>query len=296
VGSRSPDRRRASGDHRYRRHLVTAHSDKELAAPTFKRGYGFHPLCAFADHGPAGTGDQLAMLLCPGNAGANAAADHKTVLAHALAQVPDASGYRVGRKVLIRADAGGGTHEFLDHLTARRPAYSVGFGRTETMVTQLALIPATAWTPAYDSDGAVREGAWVAEATGVRLVRMATRDTGHCPQGTPPPRRPAALHRYRRLRLTAFATNTARRQLADLELRHRRRARCEDRIRAAKNTGLQNLPLHGFNQNQIWCAIVQLACDLIAWTQMLALHDHPAQRWEPKRLRLRLFSIADRIS
>jgi hypothetical protein len=69
------------------------------------------------------------------------------------------------------------------------------------------------------------------------------------------------------LRLTALATNTRRGQLPDLELRHRRRARCEDRIRAAKNTGLQNLPLHGFNQNQIWCAIVQLACDLIAWTQ-----------------------------
>jgi hypothetical protein len=90
--------------------------------------------------------------------------------------------------------------------------------------------------------------------------------------------------------------NTRHGQLADLELRHRRRARCEDRIRAAKNTGLQNLPLRGFNQNRIWCAIVQLACDLTAWTQMLALHDHPARRWEPKRLRLRLWSIAGRIS
>jgi len=31
--------------------LVTAHSEKEKAAPTFKRGFGFHPLWAFADHG-----------------------------------------------------------------------------------------------------------------------------------------------------------------------------------------------------------------------------------------------------
>ena len=88
-------------------------------------------------------------------------------------------------------------------------------------------------------------------------------------------------------RVTAFATNTRpggpAGQIADLELRHRRRARCEDRIRAAKDTGLTNLPLHGFDQNRIWCAVVQLACELIAWTQMLGLANHPARRWEPKR-------------
>ncbi len=40
--------------------LVTAHSDKEQAAPTFKRGFGHHPLWAFLDHGPAhGLGDRL---------------------------------------------------------------------------------------------------------------------------------------------------------------------------------------------------------------------------------------------
>ena len=97
-------------------------------------------------------------------------------------------------------------------------------------------------------------------------------------------------HRY-----TAFATNTRpggpHRQLADLELRHRRRARAEDRIRAAKDTGLRNLPLHELDQNRIWQAIVALACEITAWTQMLALTEHPARRWEPKRLRLRLFSL-----
>ena len=97
-------------------------------------------------------------------------------------------------------------------------------------------------------------------------------------------------------RITAFATNTARGQLPDLELRHRRRARCEDRIRIAKDTGLRNLPLHDFAQNQIWLAVVMLACELTAWLQLLALHDHPARRWEPKRLRLRLFSIAARLA
>ena len=96
-------------------------------------------------------------------------------------------------------------------------------------------------------------------------------------------------------RFTCFATSTpSSGQLADLELRHRRRARCEDRIRAAKDTGLRNLPLHGFAQNQIWCEIVAMACELLAWMQMLAL-DGTARRWEPKRLRLRLFSAAGRL-
>jgi hypothetical protein len=92
-------------------------------------------------------------------------------------------------------------------------------------------------------------------------------------------------------RITAFVTNTTWGQLADLELRHRRRARAEDRIRNAKDTGLANLPLHDFAQNRIWCAIVALAADLVAWMQTLALTGHEARRWEPKRLRLRLLSL-----
>jgi hypothetical protein len=95
-------------------------------------------------------------------------------------------------------------------------------------------------------------------------------------------------------RFTAFATRTQGGQLADLELRHRRRARCEDRIRCAKDTGLRNLPLQGFAQNQIWCELVAMACDLLAWVQMLALTGK-ARRWEPKRLRLRIFTCAGRI-
>ncbi|WP_109395670.1 IS1380 family transposase, partial [Mycolicibacterium brumae] len=133
--------------------LVTAHSDKESAAPTYKRGYGFHPLCAFADHGPDGTGEPLAIMLRSGNAGANTAADHKTVLQQALEQIPGISGYRVGKTVLVRTDTAGGTHEFLNYLHARRLAYSVGFGLTETIAAAVDQIPEQAWTPAYDSAG-----------------------------------------------------------------------------------------------------------------------------------------------
>src|SRR6204780_1018246 len=95
-------------------------------------------------------------------------------------------------------------------------------------------------------------------------------------------------------RFTAFATDAKRGQLADLEQRHRRRARCEDRIRCAKDTGLRNLPLHGFAPNRIWTETVALACELPAWMTMPAL-DATTRRWEPKRLRPRLYSAAGRI-
>jgi hypothetical protein len=282
--------------------LVTAHSDKEGAAPTFKRGFGHHPLWAFLDHGPDGTGEPLAFLLRPGNAGSNTAADHITVARDALRQLPShRPGTRPGRRVLVRTDAAGATHTFLDWLCSQRLSYSVGFTLPGGFEHTLRQIPKRAWSPAYDADGEIRENAQLAEATGLLDL-----------SGWPPGMRviirserphPGAQLRITDIdgnRITAFATNTRTggpgTQLADLELRHRRRARAEDRIRVAKDTGLTNLPLHGFDQNQIWCAIVALAVELTAWLQMLALTAHQARRWEPKRLRLRLFSTAGRLA
>jgi hypothetical protein len=278
--------------------LVTAHSEKEQAAPTFKRGFGFHPLCAFLDHGPEGTGEPLSVLLRRGNAGSNTVEDHVTVLRAALAQLPGSR--RPGKNVLIRVDGAGGTHGLVDWLTRRRLAYSVGFslpGDLASIQKTLANMPAAAWTPAYDSDGRVRPGAWVAEVTGLF-------DLSGWPSGMrlivrkerPHPGAQLRITDYDGHRITAFVTNTSRGQLADLELRHRRRARAEDRIRCAKDTGLSNLPLHDFAQNEIWCAVVALAGDLVAWMQTLALTGHSARRWEPKRLRLRLLSIAGRLA
>ncbi|MGV9793139.1 IS1380 family transposase [Gordonia sp. NPDC003422] len=277
--------------------LVTAHSEKEQATPTWKKGFGFHPLCAFLDHQSGGTGEPLAIELRPGNAGSNTAADHITVVEAAVAQIPDAERYRVERSVLIRADSAGGTHEFLDYLTTNGLSYSVGFGLTDTSAAVIDRLLPQAWTPAYDADGVQRDGAWVAELTGML-------DLSGWPEGMRVIARkerphPGAQLRFTDsdgLRLTAFATDTVGGQLAALELRHRRRARCEDRIRNAKDCGLTNLPLHGFDQNRIWCAIVILAGELIAWTQLVAFADTPARRWEPKRLRLCLFSIAAKLS
>jgi len=91
------------------------------------------------------------------------------------------------------------------------------------------------------------------------------------------------------MRITCFATNTPGQPFAELELRHRLRARAEDRVRAACATGLRNLPLHDTAQNRVWLEIVQIALDLLAWMPMLALNGQ-ARLWEPRRLRLRLFS------
>jgi Transposase DDE domain group 1 len=271
--------------------LVTAHSDKERAAPTWKKGYGFHPLTVFADHGTGGNGEPLAIMLRPGNAGSNTAADHITATRLALAQLPP--GPR--KRVLVRADSGGGTHEFLDWLTRRRLHYSVGFTITDDVAAAIGKIPVRAWTPAYDSDGGVRDGAWVAELTG--LLDLTSWPAGMRVIARKERPHPGAQLRITDVdghRITCFATSARSGQLADLELRHRRRARCEDRIRNAKDTGLRNLPLHGYTQNQIWCQIVALACELIAWTQLLALTGS-SRCWEPRRLRLRLFSAAGRI-
>lgn len=273
--------------------LVSAHSEKEQAAPTYKRGFGFHPLCAFVDHGTAGTGEPVAMLLRPGNAGSNTAADHLTVIKQALAQLPGhRPGSRPGRKILIRADGAGCTHHVVNWLTSHRLSYSLGFTLPFHTAELLEKIPAHVWAPALDADGEVRDGAWVAELTGLL-------DLSGWPAGMRVIARKERPHPGAQLRLTdadghritAFATNTTRGQLADLELRHRRRARAEDRIRIAKDTGLTNLPLHGFAANQLWCALVELALDLTAWCQLLAFTDHDARRWEPKRLRLRLFTV-----
>lgn len=79
------------------------------AAPTWKRSFGFHPLCSFIDHGAAGTGEGAVLHLRKGNARSNTAGDHITLTRTALAQIPA----DLHRQVLVRTDSGGGTHEFL---------------------------------------------------------------------------------------------------------------------------------------------------------------------------------------
>jgi hypothetical protein len=218
-------------------------------------------MTAFADHGAGGNGEPLAIVLRAGSAGSNTAADHIETTRLALAQLPR----RMRRKVLIRADSGGGTHGFLEWLTARprRLHYSVGMTITEDMQEAILRVPADSWTPAYDGDGQVRDGPCVADITGIL-------DLSSWPAGMRVIVRKERPHPGAQLRFidtdghrfTAFATDAKKGQLADLELRHRRRARCEDRIRNAKDTGLRNLPSGKFTANAAWLAIAAIACNL----------------------------------
>ena len=289
--------------------LVTAHSDKEGAEPTFKRGYGFAPMCAFVDHGEHGTGEALAVDLRPGKASPWNSADHLAILDAALSQLPE----HERSQVLVRADTGACSKAFLNRITDLGLEYSIGFSAREGVQAAIEAIPEQAWRAAVDGDGEPRAGAQVAELTAwMPTPTKPTRSPArYGPQEWPAGMRVIArrerphpgaqlrLTDHNGWRITCFATNTPRSagwRLADLEVRHRQRARCEDRIRGLKDTGLRNLPFHGYAQNRIWLEVVALAADLLAWTQTLAFDQHePARRWEPKRLRFRILAVAGRI-
>src|SRR5689334_19043429 len=140
--------------------LVTASSDKEGAAPTWKMGYGFHPLGAWL----ASTRECLAMLLRPGNAGSNTFADHKEVLAAALRQVPS----RFRRQLLIRVDGAGASHDLVKHLLSlssprRTVLFTSGWMITAADEDAIRQVPAAAWKPGIAQDGSTEADKDIAE-------------------------------------------------------------------------------------------------------------------------------------
>jgi hypothetical protein len=141
--------------------LVTAHSDKQGAQPTYKRGYGFAPMCSFVDHGEHGTGETLALQLRPGKASPFDTDDHIEALDLALAQLPEDE----RDQVLVRTDTGGCSKAFLHYITDLGLEYSIGFPAMETVKAAVEALPAQAWRAAVDSDGNPRDGAQVAELT-----------------------------------------------------------------------------------------------------------------------------------
>jgi hypothetical protein len=246
------------------------------------------------------TTELLTITLRPGNAGSNHASDHIDVLGRAIAQVPA----RYRRYLLVRADGAGATHELLDWLSlqgqvrGRRLEYSVGFPTKNIALTSaITRLPEAAWTSAVTADGEARDGADVAEVTGLLDLRhwpagmrvIVRRERPH------PGAQLSLLEETDRWRDQAFATNTAVGQLAFLEARHRAHARVEDRIKAAKDTGLGRFPSREYAINQAWLQIVAVAADLTARLRLLALTGDLAAA-EPKLLRFKMLHLPARLT
>jgi len=275
--------------------LITAHSDKDGTAGTFKGGFGFHPLLAYLDCPDAEAGGMaLAGLLRPGNAGANCAADHIAVLGDALGQLP--RDVVAGETIIMRANSAGATHELLEFCRDGQIRFSVGFDLCEPVRRAILALPENAWTPALDADGSPRDNGQVAELGGLL-------DLSAWPEGSrvivrrerPHPGAQLSFSDHDGHRFQAILTDQHDLDIAALERQHRARARVEDRIRAAKQTGLANLPFRDFDANAVWLQLVLCAQDLLYLTQTLALHGELA-RCEPKRLRYRLLHCAGRLA
>jgi hypothetical protein len=276
--------------------LVNAHSDKQDAAPTWKRGFGFHPLLAYLD----ATGEALAGVLRPGNAGSGTAADHVTVLADALDQLPVDP---AETEVIVRADSAGWSHGFVNECRTRHVRFVIGHQLTVEIASVLVNLPKQAWQPAITADGSDwREHAEVAEIT--HLVSDVFDSTRSWPSGLRMIARREQPHPGAQLTFTdvdghryqVFATDLADDDIAYLEALYRGRGRAERQICDTKATGLTNLPSHSFAINHAWLQLVLCAHDLLAWTKLLALHDTTLANAEPKRLRYCLLHTAARIT
>jgi hypothetical protein len=274
--------------------LITAHSDKQGAEGTYKHGFGFHPLGAWLDRGD-GTGEPLAAILRPGNAGANTAADHIQVLDLAIAQLPRQA--RQTQPILVRTDSAGATHAFLAHLRHQGIRFSVGFDLDHRVRDAILALPADAWMPAVDADGQTRDGAQVAELASLDLAAAGwpAGTRAICRRERPHPGAQLSFTDADGWRFQVFITDQTDPNIARLERRHRQHARVEDRIRAAKATGARNLPFDLWRRNAVWLELVLLALDLVGWTQSLLLVGDLAVA-EPKTLRYRLWHVAGKLT
>jgi hypothetical protein len=275
--------------------LVTAHSDKEGATGTFKGGYGFHPNLCYLD----ATEEALFGELRPGRAAANTAADNVGCLAEALLQIPEPvrAQCEEGTRppILVRGDSACATHDLLEAARDMGCSFSVSFPIDRATREEILALAEDAWEPAIAQDGAERAGAWVAELTRLDLSAWPKGARAICRRERPHPGAQLSFTDHEGHRFQVVLTDQKDADIALLEARHRARARCEDRIRSAKDTGLRNLPFREFAANEVWLELVLMAQDLIAWAKILLL-DKDLARTEPKRLRYRLLHAAGRIT
>jgi len=270
--------------------LLQSHSEKEGAAGTFKGGFGFHPLLAYFDE----SSEAAAGMLRAGNAGANTARDQIAVAESALEQIPEQRIEEI--EVLLRVDSAGATHELIDWAREGRIRFSVGFDLTEAVREAILSLPDDAWAPAIDQDGSERDNGELAEIT--HLL-----DLSGWPEGArvivrrerPHPGAQLSFTDHDGHRFQAILTDQEDSDVAEIERRHRARARVEDQIKDSKDTGLAKLPFRNFEMNALWLELVLIAHDLLSWTKALLLTGELA-RSQPKRLRHRLLHVAARLA
>ena len=278
--------------------LVASHSEKEGAAVTFKKGFGYHPLGVWCDN----TQESMALMLRPGNAGSNTAADHIAVLTAAIAQVP--ATHR--KKLLIRADGAGASHELLAWITGldakrvRSVKYSVGYAVNQHVRDAIARVPKTAWKPAITAAGEPREHGDVVEITGMlNLKKWPAGMRVIIRREHPHPGASLTLFEHADgWRYQAVATNTPLAtggQVAFLEARHRAHARVETRIRHAKDSGIGRFPSREYDINSAWAMAASISADLIAWLRLLTLPPG-LKACEPKALRYRFLQVPARLT
>ena len=283
--------------------LVHVHSEKEKAAGTYKGGYGFSPMIASVDYGQDnGTGEILAVMMRPGNQGANSARDHIEVLSQALAQLPDdfydSHGELIGEKILVRTDSAGASREFLHHLHSLGLQFSTSFALPVANERLIGWINEKKyWEPATDQHGNLRHDAWVIDATQVLNLKKYPPGTRIHLRAEPlHPGAKASLFDTDGNRVTAFLTNAPRYNVGFLDARHRARGRCENRIKTLKNSGLGKFPYVSFAANEAWANLAMFAMNLMSWIQLTILPlGHAAGVWDVKRWRYRVFSMAGKL-
>ena len=218
--------------------LVGLHSEKEKAEPTYKKGFGYHPLLVFCDE----TNEALAGKLRPGSAGANKASGHVELLDAAVAQLPvttKADDPVAGMDVLVQAGSAGATHGFVDAIVAKGFEFSVGFDITEAVRLAILDVPDDAWQTPVTQDLEEREGAGVAEVTAyLDLSAWPAGTRAICRREEPHAGAQFNLFDPEGWRYQCFITNSADTDIVYPEARHRGHARAEDHIKEAKDSGL----------------------------------------------------------
>ncbi len=272
--------------------LVEIHSEnKEGTGPTYKGGFGFNPMLATAD----ATGEVLAALLRPGNAGTTTVVDHLAVLDAAVAQLPAevAAGHHPGddaslvrRQLRVRTDSAGCSSGFVWGCRARNISFAVVARSNDQVHAAISRVLADEgrWSAALHQDGQQREGAAVAELTdlvdlsswppGTRLI--VRREPLH--PGAQQSLFPSLAYRY-----WGHYTD-AQGDPVSLDVAMRAHAHIEDTVRRLRDSGFERFPFVDLDANRAWLALVCFADALVRWFQLLCCSGRLAAA-EPKTLR-----------